>query len=269
MSVSVYLIEDLPPQKREVQISEEELQRLVKDIKDRGLAWPILVTESGVVLDGLRRIEAYKKMRIKQIPAVVSDELGTLGIAYQDKPRGEIRMDRVVEILEDVKDIHVRWNKKRRILAASTAGVGSAPGAGVATRVLLSYLTGLSEGRVEILLMANRLAEIDTEVKERVDMVRNGYESVYGLRTWLDKRKHPEPVNDTPPAEVWGTMERALRTIGMAIEQMAQFGSATMLTRAQREWISADLGKHRSAMARQRTALVNGVDDERSKESNE
>lgn len=48
--------------------SEREFQGLLRDIGERGILVPLLATEDGLLLDGHRRLEAARKLSLKEVP---------------------------------------------------------------------------------------------------------------------------------------------------------------------------------------------------------
>jgi ParB-like chromosome segregation protein Spo0J len=256
------VIGDLPPQHREVQATEEDIKELAASIGAIGLKHPITVNTDGVVIDGLRRIQAFTLLKRKTIPAFVSDNYAELcqNIAAGRPPGRVMPLDRVLEIIESLDDARAMFARRRRTAHGSEKK--HLPAAGVPIRRLMSQAVGLSESRVELLNRARRAAEYDAATKAKVEDLRSGRESMYGFQRWEQRRALAQTLPVTSADEVRTVMERGLRTIGTALEAMSKFGPASVLTRAEREQVLSDLIEVRTKVLRLHREVRGGLKDE-------
>jgi len=257
------VIGDLPPQRREVQATEGEIVELAARIKAVGLKHPITVID-GVIADGLLRVEAYKHLKLKTIPAVVSDDFVELCLALEAsrEPTETLPTGRVLEIMELLEPARARFHHRRRRIRGVTKKKVEGDTAGIPIRKLLGRAVGLSESRVELLKRARQMAEVDDAAKVKLEELRAGTESMYGWNKWVQRRTLAELAPVASADEVRTVMERGLRTIGTALEAMSKFGTATVLTRAEREQVLKELITMRTRLLRLHREIRGGLKDE-------
>lgn len=265
-------ISDLVPQPREHGASEDEIQTLAKDIKAIGLQHPIVVSD-GIVVDGLKRIAALRKLKEHTIPAVVSTELPELAEALEAQRIHRPDNARLLHLAMALETAKVAYVKQRRTFAGQARGQGGAfpKGAQPTTRDLMTRATGATYGRMEVLSTLTRLAELDPTVKEKLKDLLKGKQTIYGLQTWVHQRTRGELklIPTATAAEVRAIMERGFRSIATTIEAMGKFGDMSVLTQSERKQLLDSIGAQRSSMLALARAIRRGLVEEEEQEETE
>src|SRR5262245_53066184 len=156
-------------QARHVHASKEEIRDLANNIKAHGLTHSIIIAD-GVVIDGLKRLEAYKALKRDTIPAFVSDNFVELADRLDAAQAGGVtNMPRVIELAQALSVYKDRYTRMRKQYAGAKKHARTYPGYGLTVRQHLSRALGVSEGRVEILMHSIRVAKADPEIKEKLE----------------------------------------------------------------------------------------------------
>lgn len=246
MIETVIQMGDLLPQSRAAVVRAGEIEALAKDIKAHGLTHKVLVYD-GVVLDGLKRIEALRHLKIDYIPVIVPNTLAEAAEALKDQRILEDSDDnntvRAMDLLPALERLRVAWVKYRRTAAGQARWNKEMGGKGISTRQLLSIALGISPGRVEILQNSLTRATEDSSVRDLLEAVRRGSMSLYGIQTIKHRRKREALYPIVSADEVRSVWERGLRTLGTAIEAIGKFRSVDVVTLAERR----DMVKHLDA----------------------
>jgi ParB-like nuclease family protein len=257
------VIGDLLPQHREVQATEEDIKELAASIEAIGLKHPITVFD-GIVVDGLKRIAAYKLLKRKTVPAFVSDDYAELCLHIETcrTPGMAMSLERVLDIIEALNPAREDFIRLRRMEHGRTKRRAEGPAAGVPLRKLMGQAVGLSESRIELLYRVRRAAEYDAAVKTKLEDLRQGRTTMYEFQRWERRRTLAELAPVVSAEEVRTVMERGLRTIGTALEAMGKFGTASVLTRAEREQVLSGLIEVRTRLLRLHRDIRGGLKDE-------
>lgn len=237
------VIEDMLPQGRPVTAIKGELRKLADDIHNEGLKYPILVMD-GIVIDGLRRIEAFKLLGRARIPALITTNFGEAAL-YLEKVRqdaGGFSTRRHVEIVEQLEPFRQRFHKRR--FNRETDDADKPWNDGSSTRALLARALGRSESSTEALLFLTKNSNIP-EVERRLALIKRGEDTIHGLRQWI-ARAHPnsEYANASAP-EVTAAMERGFQDLATTLSAMSKYGAMTALSRSHRARLLEEVGKIR------------------------
>jgi hypothetical protein len=263
------VISDLLPQARRARIEPGEIAALAKSIKAEGLRFPIIVHD-GVVLNGLKRIEAYKILKRDKIPTRIPASILEVAPeleAQREGSDGLSTIGRTVELAEALQPLQAAWIRDRRIRAGQARSRGIVNETNPGMRVMLAQALGMSEGRVEILKSALQKEDVDPDLRAHMDLVRKGLATLYSLQSWLYNRKRMRLLPLVSAEEAREVSERALRSMGAAVEAINKFGSMDMLTRSEREQVAIALRDHRAAIGRLASKINTSIREEMAKET--
>ena len=248
-------IADILPQGRQVHPTKDEVKVLAKSIQGEGLRHPIVVS-GGVVIDGLKRIEAYKYLDLPKIQALVSENYEEICLELEKAREGEsLDVGRQIDLMEVIEPLRMeRVTEGKRKAGRARAGTfrGSVKVTTTPIPELLMKATGATRARNEILSTAIRVAKIDPEAREMLAEVAAGKMGVYAFQKWNLGRQREDLIPIVSAEEVRIVMERGLRTLATTVETMSKFGPATVLTLGEREQIAARI----NYLARGLNALV-------------
>ena len=101
---------------RQSRATDAEIEALAVDIRDNGLKYPVLVdAHTGLLLDGLNRVRAYKLLGWSVIPARLFDSPREATDAMEAERNGELwPYERTMELYSDMKVITEQWDNRRR-----------------------------------------------------------------------------------------------------------------------------------------------------------
>lgn len=228
------IIEDLGPQDRKVDADKKQLRELADDIHTNGLKHSIVVLD-GVVIDGLKRIEAFKLLGRARIPALVTNNFGEAAL-YLEKVRegAQVGPPRNVEIVEQLEPFRQRYHKLRyseRLWSLNLAK----PWGPFTSRTLMAKAIGNSESYTETLLMILKHAPTNEDLARRLALIRRGEDTVHGTY-WAFRRQVVAQVHSSAkPEEVKTVMSRGFQTMETTLEAMAKYGAMFSLSREERE----------------------------------
>jgi ParB-like nuclease family protein len=254
-------LKDLLPQERDVTAGPEEIEKLAHDIEERGLDYAIVIYD-GVVLDGLKRIAAFRYLRRKEIPAVVTDEFDVMCLAIAKARPEPMTVPRAVEFVELTWKANRALYKHRKKMLGATKKAAQGPASGIPLRVILVEATGLTLGRIELAMRIVRRSLSDPVTAERLQEVKDGTLSLYAYQSWTRERELLETGEVASVEEVRTVMERGLRALGTTIETMGKFGNASVLTLSERQKIIDMLSVRVQALRKLNTTIRQGVDQE-------
>jgi hypothetical protein len=261
VTTQTLVIKDLPPQGRTVTNSKDEIQKLAEDIKERGLEHPIVVCD-GKVLDGLKRIEAFKVLGRTEIPALVSTHFAEICLEMAAARTEEMSVNRALELIEDLHKPKETFLKARKAASGRGKGGLKGPGQGISLRKLMANATGFSEGRLEIALGLVARAQTDPATFNKLVEIRNGTETLYGYQRWRITRPNTLQTAVAPAEEVRLVMERGLRTLATTIEALGKFGSASVLTLSERTQVVEVLNERWRNLRQLMTLIRKGIEQE-------
>lgn len=234
------VISDLPSQARQVRASKEEIAQLADNIKKVGLQHPIIVTE-GIVVEGLKRVAAFKLLKIPTIPAFVSTDYVELceRLTLQ-RPERDTDLPRAIELVKDLWPSRVEHGRSLRSVRRKGRNENY-----VTPRAMMGKAIGVGDNRAETLTQAVKYAQIEPEVALKLELMSNGKMSAGEFSRWFLRRPSPSLTGVASTEEVRMVMERGLRTIATAIEAMSKFGDASALTQAERQLIVQNISVQR------------------------
>lgn len=111
MNITTRKIEDLTPYENNPRHNEEAVEPVANSIKEFGFKVPIVIDADGVIVSGHTRYKAAKKLKMKEVPCIVADDLSPEQIkAFRlaDNKVGEIAkwdFDVLGDELEDIFNI--------------------------------------------------------------------------------------------------------------------------------------------------------------------
>lgn len=68
-------IEEIKPYKNNPRLNDEAVDAVANSIKEFGFKVPIIIDRNNVIIAGHTRLKAAKRLRLKEIPVVVADDL--------------------------------------------------------------------------------------------------------------------------------------------------------------------------------------------------
>ena len=120
----------------------DDCQDLVADIKTNGLRHPILVDENLRLLDGLRRLQAFKESN--EVPVVISDNIPDT-MAYLKQVEHQAKPGRVWRLFSDLDEQRARyWVTSRRGRGHGRGGINKKHRS-TDTRYLIADAFGVSD----------------------------------------------------------------------------------------------------------------------------
>jgi ParB-like nuclease domain len=242
------IIEDLAPQHRLPVATREDLRSLADDIHTNGLRHPITVS-GGVVLNGLKRVEAFKLLGRARIPAFVSEDYRELCEQLAESREGEkVDIARAMSLVSDLLPIRSRYiTWRKRISAAKRAETTSLLG----VRHLLASTIGHTGGATEALSAIMTRAAVDPEVAKRAQNIITGDETLYGMLRELRREGTLRKEGDryTTAEQARAVVESGLRSLATTHGQLVRLGDLAQLTPQEREAFLAALELHRRAIA--------------------
>lgn len=238
------IIEDMVPQGRPVTATEKDLRGLADDIHANGLKHPILVMDD-VVVDGLKRIEAFKLLGRARIPAVVTVNYGEATHYLQKVREGEkIEPPRNLEIVDDLEPFRQQYHKMRYYpkLAKENA---AKPWGKLSTRKMLAQALGVAESYAEAILLIMKSAAEHSEIARRVALIKKGQDTVHGVYKLYRRIQVTGDHEPAAVAEIRTTTTRGFQTLETTIAAISVHGSMLSLPRSEREEIvrKAELAK--------------------------
>ena len=75
MDVKTLKITDIKPYERNPRRNDEAVQYVAESIKQFGFKVPIVIDKNNVIVAGHTRYKAAKKLNLKEVPAIVADDL--------------------------------------------------------------------------------------------------------------------------------------------------------------------------------------------------
>jgi len=259
-------ISGMSPQNRPMTASPDEIKALAKDIHDRGLQHPIVVLTNGVVVDGLKRIEAFKHLKVAQIPAVVTDDLPEMEpVVVAARENEPLPVNRTLEMLDDLVEVRAQLNQQRKVESGRRRhikkGVKFEPRPTI--RAMLVNMTGMSQGRMEIATHIVKRYSVDPEVALKLQQIKDGKETLNGYQAWYLRRNEEFQRPVYPVDEVRTVMERGTRTLATTIEAMGKFGTANVLTLSERTQLVDVIRARASSLFSLARMIRNGITQER------
>lgn len=242
------IIEDMVPQGRPVDADETELRTLADDIHKHGLKHPILVMD-GIVVDGLKRVEAFKLLGRARIQAMVTTNFGE-ATAYLQKVRGTSKFGtrRQIEIAEQLEPFRARFHK-RRFNADVVEDDAKKSWANIPSRTLLARALGRSESSTEALLFLLKNVQIP-EVGRRLALIKKGEDTIHGLRQWVAKSHPYQDFADASVPEITTAMNRGFQDLNTTLDAMSKYGAMSALSRRQRAQVLSEVDKVRRQLYR-------------------
>lgn len=227
------IIEDLKPQDRPVAATVKELRALADDIHTNGLKHPILVMDD-IVVDGLKRIEAFKLLGRARIPALVTTNYGE-ATHFLTKVRegAPVEPPRNVEIVEQLDQFRLQYHKMRYYPKMAKANK-SAPWGQYSSRQLMARALGCAESYAEAIILLTRAADTDPELTRRLALVKKGQDTIHGAYQAYRRRKVREEFAQAPAEEIRTTTTRGFQTLETTLTAMSKYGTMLSLPREER-----------------------------------
>ena len=75
MEIINMLLTDLVPYEKNPRKNDEAVKYVAESIRQFGFKVPIIVDKDGVIVAGHTRYKAAKKLKFKEVPCIVSDDL--------------------------------------------------------------------------------------------------------------------------------------------------------------------------------------------------
>lgn len=227
------IIEDMGPQDRPVAATKRDLRDLADDINANGLNFPILVMD-GIVIDGLKRIEAYKLLGRARIPALVTNNFGEAAFFIASvRGDGVLEPPRNVEVAEQLEPFRQQYHKIRYYPKLAKENK-SKPWGKLSSRQLLAHALGTAESYAEALILMVGVAKTDPEIARRVALIKKGQDTIHGVYSLYRRRKGQYEFVNTPAAEIRSTLERGFQTMETTLAAMSKYGSMLTLSRDER-----------------------------------
>lgn len=227
------IIEDLIPQGRPVGATTKELRALADDIHTNGLKHPILVMD-GIVVDGLKRIAAFKLLGRARIPALVTTNFGEACFHLEKTREGQqLLVLRVIELVEAMEPFRQRYHKLRYSPKLHEENLAK-PWGGLVSRTLVARAVGMSDSYAEALMQLLKVARSDPEIARRIALIKRGEDTVHGAYQAKRRRHNNHIITNAKPAEIRTTTTNGLQTMETTIAAMAKFGSMLTLPREER-----------------------------------
>lgn len=108
MEIIFKSVEDLVPYENNPRNNADAIDYVAKSIKEFGFRVPIVIDKNNVIITGHTRLEAAKKLKMKEVPTVVADDLTEEQVnAYRlaDNKVSEIADWDYDLMLEEIQDI--------------------------------------------------------------------------------------------------------------------------------------------------------------------
>lgn len=250
------IIEDMLPQDRPVTATEKELRALADDIHANGLKHQILVMD-GIVVDGLRRIEAFKLLGRARIPALVTLNYGEATFHLAKVREGEkIEPPRSIEIVEALEPYRQQYHKLR-YYPKQAAENAAKPWGSIPTRRLLARALGTAESYSEAMLLIIRSASENSEVARRLALVRKGQDTIHGVYKLYRRIATTGGHESAPASEIRTTVTRGFQTLDTTLNAMVKYGTMLALPREER----VELTRKAEHARRQLYQLAKGIKD--------
>lgn len=236
------IIGDMIPQGRPVHADKGELRKLADSIHTDGLQHPILVMD-GIVIDGLKRVEAFKLLGRARIPAKITTHFGEATEHLEGvRNGGKFGTTRQVEIVEQLEPFRQRFHKRR--YNSDVMDEEDKRWNDISSRTMLSRAIGRSESSTEALLYLINHIQIP-EVARRLVLIKRGEDTIHGLRQWIAKSHPRQSYANAAAPEITAATDRGFQDLTTTLEAMSKYGAMTALSRAHRAKILGEVEKVR------------------------
>lgn len=227
------IIEDMKPQDRPVVATRKELRELADDIDANGLKYPILVMDD-TVIDGLKRIEAFKLLGRARIPALITTNFGEAAMhLVKVRAGGDIEPGRKIELVEQLEPYRQQHHRLRyypKLLKENHAQ----PWGSYRTRQLLAMALGAAESYAEAMLLMVKVSATDPEVARRLALVKKGQDTIHGVYHSYRRNRLRQDHVSAPVSEIRTVVNRGIQTMTTTLEAMNKYGSMLAVPSSER-----------------------------------
>lgn len=208
---------------------EEGLEELTESIKKGGIKMPLVVESTGLVIDGVRRLQVARNLGLANVPVMVSNNYNiTMEAMRRNREHGECFLPknhrRVNQTFQDVyRQMSSRvMESKQRLRDQQTSDLTSIP-----ARHLLREALGAADSLIQAATQFHRYAddpthpyhEVAIEMLARMDA---GMSGSMATNTFLAWRRRADPSNILDVVEQRSIMENAVINLAAVCETLGR-----------------------------------------------